>query len=211
MNLLTEPLPHLVDVAGHKFPIVWDFRAGIKLETLMDNPDLPDDEKATQMLELYYPCKTIQHIPNEWQWFLAHLPEAQDAALKFYTGWQAPELPGQEGTGDCDKKRACSFYYDSANIFASFWQQYHIDLTVSNLHWWVFINLLTALNEDTPQGKIMMSRTIDTAGMPKEQKQQYEKLKRRYELPEIVSKAEQERDERIAYILEHGGDLNDLG
>jgi hypothetical protein len=211
MNLLTEPLPHLVDIAGHKFPIVWDFRAGIKLETIMDNPDLPDNEKVTQMLELYYPCKTIQHVPDEWQWLLAHLPEAQDAVLKFYTGWQAPKLPGQEGTDDSDKKRACSFYYDSANIFASFWQQYSIDLTREKLHWWTFSNLLTALNEDTPQGRIIMYRTIDTAGMPKEQKQQYEKMKRQYELPEIVSKAEQERDERLADILAHGGNLNDLG
>ena len=211
MNLLTEPLPHLVDVAGHKFPIIWDFRAGVQLEMLMDNPDMSDNEKAAEMLELYYPYKTIESVPKEKIWFLRHLPEAQEAILKFYTGWQAPQLPGQEGTGDSDKKRACSFFYDSANIFASFWQQYGIDLTNTKLHWWTFVNLLTALNEDTPQGRIMMYRTIDIAGMPKEQKQQYEKLKRRYELPEIVSKAEQERDERIAYILEHGGDLNDLG
>lgn len=211
MNLLTEPLPHLVDVAGHKFPIVWDFRAGIKLEMLMDNPDLPDNEKAAKMLELYYPYKTIESVPKEKEWFLLHLSEAQEAILKFYTGWQAPELPGQEGTDDSDKKRACSFYYDSANIFASFWQQYGIDLTREKLHWWTFVNLLTALNDDTPQGRIMMYRTIDTAGMPKEQKQQYEKMKRQYELPEIVSKAEQERDERLADILAHGGDLNDLG
>ena len=210
MNLLTEPLPHLVDIAGHKFPIVWDFHAGVRLEMLMDNPNLPDNEKAAEMLDLYYPYKTIESVPEEKVWFLHHLPEAQEAILKFYTGWQAPELPGKEEAGSGDKKRACSFFYDSANIFASFWQQYGIDLTNAKLHWWVFINLLTALNEDTPQGRIMMYRTIDTTGMPKEQKRQYEKLKRQYELPEVVSKAEQEREEKLMEVLAHGGNLNDL-
>ena len=63
MNLLTEPLPHLVDIAGHKFPIVWDFRAGIKLEMLMDNPDLPDNEKAANWIKNgVQPTETVRSL-----------------------------------------------------------------------------------------------------------------------------------------------------
>lgn len=55
-------------------------------------------------------------------------------------------------------KQTLSWYQDSQEIYASFYQTYNIDLTKCNLHWYIFCALFSGLPEDTPIKKLMELR-----------------------------------------------------
>lgn len=214
MNLLTDSLPHLVNIAGIKFPINWDFRASVKFEMLIENPEIDEKNKLLQSLLIYYPIASLTKKEieqdadsrNLFEFFESHMEEAYKSIIDFYAGKDEKadiksQAKSKEGI------RTYSFKYDDALIFASFWQQYGINLSKEKIHWWLFRTLLLNLQDSTPMGRVMMYRCMNTSKMPKEQRQEYESLKRKFALPEIVSKSEKEFQQKEEDIWEHGGDL----
>lgn len=213
MNILADSLPRLVDIAGRKYPINYDFRTGIKSELINDNPELTDEQKAEQTLKLYYPIANwtnsdINSNTEEYATFVSNIPAAFKAISNFVCGWIPPRLPNLKQR---KASRAFSFYYDSDLIYASFWQQYKIDLRKAKLHWYEFMSLLYALNDDTPAGNIRSIRQRDTSRVNKEQKSELDSLKHEYAIDEKrMSEEEKEQQRKTLDIFIHGGDLADL-
>lgn len=169
MNLLINPLPTTVEISGQDYPINSAFYIGVEFEIMMQNPNLSDQEKAREALSLYYP-----QIPYD-------IEGAIDALLWFYRcGADAPKPDGGESGHKQQMKKAYCFEQDCDLIYAAFWSSYHIDLSVSNLHWWKFRALFRGLPSDCEIVKIIGYRTADLNGLDKATKKHYEKMRKLY-------------------------------
>lgn len=209
INLLLDRLPESVLIDGTNWAINTDFYYGIEFELLMQSPEYAPAEKVGRALQLFYP-----QLPG-------NIEAAAQQMLWFWScGRIEPETkPEKDGTesvaaaqtvGSGQSKRAAKAYcfeQDAGLILAAFWQAYGIDLNeAEGLHWWKFRALFEGLPAECELVKIMGWRTMDTKGLPKKQKQHYEKLKRLYALK---NKAEvgaalslAERDRRMLDYVE---------
>ena len=194
MNLLTEAAPKTVSIAGVEVPIRWDFRTSVRFEQLMEE-DLPDEEKLTQVLTLYYP-----QIPFS-------LEEAVEKLLWFYAAGK--EDTTQTGKTGRNEPRIYSYRYDDEYIYAAFLDQYGIDLQEADLHWWKFKAMFQGLKSDNRIVEIMGYRAMEIPSkMSREQKEFYRKMKKQYAIP--LPKSEQEKLSAIEEALLHGGDVSKL-
>lgn len=193
MSLLSGKLPTTVKIRGKEVAINSDFRASIKFEGIIQNPELTEDEKILQGLQTYY------HAPPE------DFKEAIDQMIWFYQC-------GEERTDSGKKSKSFyDFEYDSSYIYSGFLEQYQVDLEeVESLHWWKFRAMFESLKEDCMMGKIMRYRCMDLKGLSKEDKQFYKEMKRIYKLPDRTSEAEKKMKDAIAEALINGGDLTGL-
>ncbi|MCI1966861.1 MAG: bacteriophage Gp15 family protein [Oscillospiraceae bacterium] len=199
MNLLLDRAPGFVEIGGTEYPIDADFRNCIKFESLMFDPDVPDELRGILALRLFYP-----KVPPD-------IPAAFEKIVWFYgCGEEAKKgNPGRSGG-----KRIYSYEHDGGYIFAAFLSDYGIDLeSVKFLHWWKFRALFDSLRPENMMVKIMGFRAADTRKMRGEQKKYYLKMQRRYALPR--PRGEQEKLDEIDSALLRGGNvsgvLNRLG
>jgi hypothetical protein len=82
-------------------------------------------------------------------------------------------------TKDDDNEKVFDFFTDSGRIYSAFLQAYNIDLQKSDLHWWVFMELLENLPQHTRFMEVIDIRTKkEEKNDSKEYKLQLRKLKR---------------------------------
>lgn len=197
MNLLTAPAPKTVQIAGAEVPICWDFRTSVRFELLMEE-NLPDEEKLSRALLLYYPGI---HFPNE------QVEEAVEKLIWFYSAGKEKSGSG-EGAGH--KDTIYSYEYDDEYLYAAFLDQYGVDLNdTPQLHWWKFRAMFASLRSDSRIVEIMGYRSVEiTPKMSREQQQFYRKMQRQFALP--LPKSEQEKLNAIEQALLNGGNLSGL-
>ena len=176
-NLFTEELPKDVEISGRKYEINTDFKTGFKLEEVMRS-SVSGETKILRMLQIYYPV-----IPPD-------IAAAVEKALWFY------QCGDSRGTAEKPKNKkeryrkkyekntaAYSFCQDAAYIYASFLEQYRIDLCdIEYMHWWKFCAMFESLSEDTQMGKIMYYRKVRTTGMSKDKRFFINEMKKKYRL-----------------------------
>ena len=73
MNILIDYLPTKFEIDGKEYEINYDFRTSILFCLLMNDPELTEEEKILQGLQLYYPV-----IPP-------NIEEAYKKILYFYS------------------------------------------------------------------------------------------------------------------------------
>ena len=172
-NILTTKLPETVQVSGVEVPINTDFRIGIRFDDLMHS-EKSDEEKIFGLLLLYYP-----DLPQD-------LDGAVMAAVRFFAAWRdIPEHDDGAGIRASEKKEICSFSQDAPYIYAAFRQQYGINLqTISSgeLHWWEFLALFEALDENTLIRRIMYYRNVPLSDFKGKERKRIQELKRIYRL-----------------------------
>jgi hypothetical protein len=201
MNFLIDKLPHHVDIDGVKYSINHDFKTSIRFELLIQNNPLPppkNPEHALKMKEiveksllLYY--DTIPH----------NVDLAIDKILWFYRGGIENQSKQDNQHGCSIGQRLYSFDYDKAMIFSAFYQQYGLDLTEKNLHWWTFKALFENLTDDTLFGKVKYYRGVEiNSNMSKSEQKRIRKLKEFYALP--LTESEQKQLEEFENALANG-------
>lgn len=148
-SVLTRGLPETVTADGAAVPIETDYRLGLLVGELAEDPALTDAMRASLLLRLY--CREI--------------PEGVDrealvmAILDFYA--MDPDRQRPAAGGRRRKEPIYDFETDGGRILASFLQAYGIDLTDTRMHWWKFMTLLLALPEDTVFMQTVRLRTMD--------------------------------------------------
>lgn len=165
MSILTERVPDTVVIDGRTYPIQVDFRAGIAFELAI----LSGKANTEEILNLYF--------PGGWP---HDLIGAMERIMWFYQCGDQEEKG--EGPGRGSSRREYDFDQDADALYASFMRSYHIDLSVAEIHWWVFRKLMFGLPADTPFMERIHYRTADTSGMSKERRRHYEKLRARFAL-----------------------------
>lgn len=210
MNLLIDNLPLAVEVDGRFFNISTDFRSSIKFEQLILNPDIENKDKAIKALQIYFPNLNwmADYADSDIIYISQHAESAISACCGFYSG---PQEIAHRGKITGSKKRLYDYEYDSAEIYASFLSDYGINLSTTNMHWWMFHQLFTSLSDESPIKKIMAIRnTKISSKMAPEEKQRLKKLKSYYKLPERISAAELAKQKELENVLLHGGDLESV-
>jgi len=165
----TNTLPTTVDVGGIEVPIEYDYRAGIRFESLIFDRSVPEHRKVALALGIWYPLGLNG----------ADIGKAIHAMLDFY----------RCGKTDVDRgesmKQLYSYDADYDTIYAGFLQSYGIDLfDTERLHWWRFRAMMTALPSDCQFMRVVGYRGAKIErDMSKEQKAHIRKMKAIYALP----------------------------
>lgn len=130
LNVLLDHLPE----DWHGFPIDSSYRTGILISQALSDPELNKKERLDISLSLLFPDESnrpgYQEAVEGLSWFLNgyshdnHTPPKQSAQVM-------------------------DFDIDQWRIYAAFLSQYRIDLNTVRMHWWVFMGLLTSLEECT--------------------------------------------------------------
>lgn len=179
-----KALPQTVEADGRVFGINADFRVLLKIFRLFDDPEVGDREKRLLALAWFYK----DEIP----------PDGMGILYRFVNA---------EGGGG--GKREFCWEFDAPEIYASFVQQYGIDLfEVDFLHWYKFRALFSGLGPNTPFARKMQLRNADTKDL--KNRAEAEKAKAAVQLPGKQSRTEYRQMELIRDALLSGGDLTGL-
>ena len=168
------PTEYTETVHGEKniLPVITDFRAWMKFETLITDSRIPEDKLIPLALKILFP----QKLPCD-------ISQAVSFMLWFYRcGKDAPEDEGD--TVMLESRRPYSFEHDFPYIAAAFLEKYSIDLwDIPYMHWWKFRGLFSALH-DCRFTDICSYRSADMSeDMPDYRRDFLEKMQEQYVLP----------------------------
>lgn len=180
MNLLYEAYPESVNLYGVEREIVTDFKDWLRFIDMLRCDELSQDEKMTLMMEMY-----LDNIPH-WQWEEAHKPLMSffrmDACETETVG--EPEN-GDEETDSVTPKPLYDFAFDAKYIISGFWQDYKIDLTETDMHWWKFRILLDGLSSGTEFKQRIMYRNTNTVDIKDmKERQRIQRIQRAIAIPQ---------------------------
>lgn len=152
---------------GLAYPIDADYRTVLACLKRLDNPNADDLQKLLYLAKRFY----LSHPPKD--------PAVLFAG--FVTG-------GQSGS---DEPPLMDFELDAGAIYASFRQQYGIDLLTAELHWVEFRELLAGLMENTPLGARIRLRALPEERVAPEDRALVRRLREKIAIAPKIGKAEQ--------------------
>lgn len=162
------PTALISEADGKLYPIDPDFRTVLACLRKLNDPDIPELEKLLYLAGRFY----LRHPPHDLDWLFA----------AFVTGGAQCE------TGE---PPMLDFEMDAGVIYASFRQQYGMNLLRESLHWLEFRELLAGLGEDTPFGARVRLRGLDETRVPPEDRAALRRMKERIAIAPRVGRAEQ--------------------
>ncbi len=126
-NVMLDPLPY----EWNGYPIDADFQTGIMISQCMADESLSENERFVTAIDLLFPGEK----------------PPVDEALEAIT-WFMNEYNHDNKTSKKDiEEIVFDFDIDQWRIYAAFWSQYQIDLNTADLHWFVFMGMLSNLEE----------------------------------------------------------------
>ncbi len=189
-NILIDILPDVID--GIKMNV--DFRTCILYELLMNDPEITEQEKVIQAIELFFGNQDLSKYD---------LKDVASRIMFVYSGSRKLHETSVEEAEDTTKiKRIYDFQEDANYIYSAFLEQYNIDLnSIDFMHWWKFKALFNSLSEKTQFSKILGYRSINLSEIKdKKQKAYYSKMKKQYALKDNRTEEEKEQDFASAFI-----------
>lgn len=165
-----------------------DFRIGIQVFQAINDSELSGMEQFNKSYELLFMDEdeeTGDAVPfkdeNGMDIPLPDFQTAQEGIQWFLSGWYTdnPVSDGKKDSKDMD------YDVDQWRIFSAFLTQFGINLNTVDMHFWVFMGLLSTLNE-CAFTRIVDIRTkkIDPKMKPSD-KAEFKKVKERYALEEV--------------------------
>lgn len=185
-NVMLDRLP--TEYKG--YPINSDFRIGIQMFQALTDLELSDMEQVYKACELLFDTEGVEEYPD--------ILTMQEGIQWFLSGWYTDNpIKSKE-----KQKKDMDYDVDQWRIFSAFLTQFGINLNTVDMHFWVFMGLLSAL-EECAFTRIVDIRTkkIDPKWKPSE-KEELRKVKERYALvdAEDVQMSAQERAEYDAFM-----------
>ena len=200
-NLILDKLPEGLTIGGQMYPIRTDFRTAVLFELMSDDRKLTNRQKLDATIKMFFPYEKPPLTD-----------ETIDQVLWFYACGKETKKHDEEdpAEGPTESARAVySFEHDAGYIYAAFLEQYGIDLTEAQLHWWKFKALFQALNDQVLFSKIIGYRSMDMSQkMTTKEREFYSKMQRIYALP--LPKDEQEKLDEITKALMEGRPVTEL-
>ena len=186
-NVLLDRLPEEFEGV----PINTDYRIGIQITQAMQDLELTDEERSFVVCDLLFGSDD-----PDFKW-----PDADIMSrgiVWFLTGWHTDNYDKAKKS----KAPVTDMDVDQWRIYSAFRAQYGIDLNTAHMHYWIFMGLLTTLNE------CAFTRVVDvrtkklTGKMSKELKDAYLEQKAIYALEAKETPAEKrEREAAQAEFL----------
>lgn len=127
-NVMLDPLPY----EWNGYPIDTDYQTGIMISQCLVDESLSEIERYATAIDLLFPSEKppIEEAIEAITWFLNEYNHDNKVSKK-----------------DAEEIIVFDFDIDQWRIYAAFRAQYQIDLNTAKLHWFVFMGLLTNLNE----------------------------------------------------------------
>ena len=173
---------------GTEYPIDACFRTVLACIRMNADPDRPPLEKALFVARRFF----LAHPPPDmWELF-------------------ARFVSGESDASSDEEEPLMDFEQDSAAIYASFWQQYGVDLLHSEMHWVEFRALLAGLTEETCFGQRVRLRAMDDSKLSVSDRAKLRKLKDMIAITPKISRAERELMDELDARLAKGEDVSDL-
>ena len=175
MGLLTEPIETIVRLGNRKYRVNAAFNVVLDVQRLYKE-DLPDEVKIEQALRML-----VENRFRVWCLSMKGKSELLQEIVKQHI--DLPRRPPSKSN-----QRLIDFELDGEYIFASFYQDYGIDLEKEQglLHWKKFIALFQGLSDKTKIKEIMRIRGMDIPDPTKynqKERQNIIELKSYYALP----------------------------
>lgn len=192
-----------------------DFRIGIMMNNVFNNPDLEDDQKKEEALNLLFDNNIPEDILLAWEaliWFmnignLKCINKLDEPLIKSESESNEDE-DEDENVDDKDYSSSdddlIDFEFDGSRIWSGFLRTFGVDLSVEKLHYWRFLLMLSDLDKDCSYSRVAEIRSMNLQGMQPRERIQYRKLKKLYAIPIEIS------DEDKAYMESIGLDEDDL-
>lgn len=184
---VSEVLPRSVIAGGVAYKINPDFRNVLACLRVLSDPERQELHKVLYIVRHFY----CGHPP----------PDMGRLFGEFISGGEAP---------DDDREQLMDFELDAGAIYASFRQQYGINLLTESLHWYEFRALLQGLCEDTPFGQRVRIRGLDVNDVPEKERGKLRKIKDMLAIKPKMSKAEAELRAELERRLDAGEDPADI-
>lgn len=175
MLSLTEELTQSIAYQGHEYPIDLSYDNVLRFYQLLDDADFDESEKVIAAFHIFFD----EEVPDDPEFLMNVVKLLGDYVSSNPYG---NDTEGQQG--DIAPVRYFSFQQDAEAIYASFMDQYGIDLIEQQgkLHWDKFKALLDGLGPETRFRRIISIRQRSTDGLEGEElsalmeQQQYYRL-----------------------------------
>jgi hypothetical protein len=157
MNILIDELPEKVEIEGEEIKINTDFRNVLLYFRLLKDKDLDETEKLEISINLFF----------------SSVPKDIEKAIKYINEEYIPNFPMRKARKTDQRfseKAVFDFGQDADLIFASFWQEYKINLSKEKMHWKIFKALFDGLGEETALRRVMEFRRMKPNDMPKDRR-----------------------------------------
>lgn len=190
-SILLDELP----TEWNGYEIDGDFQIGIQIAQCMADNSLNNAQKLCIAAGLLFGenCpQSYEEITEALQWFL--------------NGWN------HDNTGSSGKKQfsvknsvqSMDFDVDQWRIYAAFKSQYGIDLGTEKMHFWVFMGLISSLEECSFTRVVSIREKKIDSKMSKEEKNFLRKAKEMFRIrkDEVEEETAEQREERQAAIDE---------
>lgn len=196
-NIMLDKLP--TEYKG--YAINSDFRIGIQIFQALNDNGLTDMEKMSMACELLFDAEGVTEYPD--------IETMQEGVQWFLSGWYTdnPVSDKEESRKDMD------YDVDQWRIFSAFLTQFGINLNEDDMHFWVFMGLLSTL-EECAFTRIIDIRTkkIDPKMKPSDKKE-LKKIKERYALEQmeehLTPQEQKEYDVFMQYAKKEKSKLNE--
>jgi hypothetical protein len=179
-NILLDGLP--TEYKGHKLRT--SYKVGILITELLEDDSIEEDYKQYQAITLLY-----EDIPED-------VTEALNG-LQWYLSLGKSEWHFIEGTKEAEvTEKSLDFTQDQFTIVSGFKRLYGIDLLKEDIHYWLFMSLLSDMGENALQGSKMSYRCMSLKDLKGDMKKHYAEIKDSFKVRGMMS--EEEYKEMIA-------------
>lgn len=138
--------PEYAEVRGKKYKINTDFKVALRCNEIAEDSSIQDEERALALIYLLYGDEGLKDNES-WE-------ELIKIALKFLSC-------GQEINKENKEEVDMSFSQDWNYIQTSFFSDYNIDLTKTQMHWWQFCNMIGGLTDKCILSRVRFVRNFD--------------------------------------------------
>lgn len=170
MNIICDRLPENVSFGGKKYPIKTDFKVWLKFHEIVTDKSKSPAEKFTDAVLCCFDSQKCKKLPDSYS-------DTMSLLFDFFAG-----MP-KEKKAVKSAEKVFDFTEDSEYIFASFFQEYGIDLSESSMHWYKFLALLGGLSENSQLKRAIAWRSINLSDIEDPKRRNfYRKMKEFYSL-----------------------------
>jgi hypothetical protein len=165
MNILIDELPEKVEIEGEEVEINTDYRNVLLYFRMLKDEELEERDKVDIAIRLFF-----KSVPKDIEKAIKYINE------EYIVSWGRKKIRkfGQRGL----ERAVFDFEQDGGLIFASFWQEYGIDLRKEKMHWRAFKALFDGLSEGTALRRVIQFRQMKPKDMPKERRLELLELQR---------------------------------
>ena len=179
--------PEYAEVAGKRYKINTDYRVALRCFEVIEDDGICDEERALAVIYLLFGEVPTSNIED-------FLRIAGDYLRC-----------GEKEETQVSSEKDMDFAADEKYIVASFMSDYQIDLSRTDMHFWLYIQLIQGFTEKSVMSRVREIRNYDLEELkdPKSRAKMV-KAKEAVALPEKFSKAEQEAIEEFEKLFEVG-------